>query len=196
MHLVVGLGNPGPEYADSRHNVGFMIVDAFAVGHRAGRWRRAFRAQIAEARMAGRRLTLAKPLTFMNLAGESVAPLARHLGAPPGEILVVHDDKDLPAGVLRLKVGGGDAGHKGVRSVMEQLADDGFYRLRVGIGPPPPGLEVSDYVLEPADQDTRLMLRELVAQGTEALAMVLAQGPERAMTTINRRTRPDEGKQA
>ena len=134
--LIVGLGNPGPGYAANRHNAGYMVADVLAAragaGFRAGK----FQAAVAEGRLAGQPVTLGKPLTFMNLSGGPVAGLCRYYRVPPGRLLVIHDELDIPFGTIRLKQGGGDNGHNGLRSVTASLGTREYYRLRFGIGRP------------------------------------------------------------
>lgn len=146
--LVVGLGNPGAEYHGTRHNVGFEIVDLLARRHH-GSWRTSRqRAEVCEVQTAAGRIALAKPQTYMNLAGESVKALVRHHDLDLGDVLVAYDELDLQLGVLRLKFGGGSAGHNGVKSVLACLGSRDFARLRFGIGRPPGRMPGADYVLK------------------------------------------------
>ena len=145
--LIVGLGNPGPGYAANRHNAGYMVADVLAAragaGFRAGK----FQAAVAEGRLAGQPVTLGKPLTFMNLSGGPVAGLCRYYRVPPGRLLVIHDELDIPFGTIRLKQGGGDNGHNGLRSVTASLGTREYYRLRFGIGRPPGRMDPAVFVL-------------------------------------------------
>lgn len=146
--LVVGLGNPGAEYHGTRHNIGFEIVDLLARRHH-GSWRTSRqRAEVCEVQTAAGRVALAKPQTYMNLAGESIKALLRHHDLDLGAVLVAYDELDLPLGVLRLKLGGGTAGHNGVKSVVACLGSKDFARLRFGIGRPPGRMPGADYVLK------------------------------------------------
>ncbi len=174
--LVVGLGNPGPEYADTRHNVGFRVVELLATRAGGGRFsRHRTGADVLEGRLAGRRVVLAKPRTYMNVSGGPVAGLVRYYG---GELVVVHDDLDLGFGVVRLKQGGGEGGHNGLRSISTSLGTKDYLRVRFGIGRPPGRQDPADYVLKRFSATERKELEfavDLAADATEAL---LAEGLE------------------
>ena len=189
MGLVVGLGNPGKEYASHRHNVGFMVVDDLAPRVRADSTREKFSGELAKGSHAGEDLALLKPLTFMNLSGDSVQPAAAFFKVPPSQVLVVHDELDLPFGEVRLKVGGGHAGHNGLRSIIQRLGSQEFARVRVGIGRPPPGFrgEVADFVLSPFDALERAELADVLKRATEIVLDVLARGVAPAMNTHNKK---------
>jgi PTH1 family peptidyl-tRNA hydrolase len=181
--LVVGLGNPGPEYARNRHNVGFMIVDLLADRSRVrfGRHRRAA-ALVAEARLglgdAAPRLVLAKPLSFMNLAGGPVAALSQFYKIPVGRIVAVHDELDLPYGQLRLKIGGGEGGHNGLRSMSRSLGSKDYLRVRFGIGRPPGRQDPADFVLGDFSAGERKELDFLVDRAADAVEAVITKGLE------------------
>ena len=184
--LVVGLGNPGKKYEETRHNIGFVVADAI---HRAGvfaEWREKFSGVFAK----GNDSSLLKPQTFMNLSGDSVQPCAAFLKVEPREIIVVHDELDLPFGDTRLKFGGGHAGHNGLRSIIQRLGTPDFVRVRVGIGRPPPGFrgEIADYVLTGFDPVERAQLPDVVSGATAAAQSVLTNGVSVAMNAVN--TRP------
>ncbi|MCS6901757.1 MAG: aminoacyl-tRNA hydrolase, partial [Myxococcales bacterium] len=148
MFLVAGLGNPGPRYADTRHNFGFLALDALAARLGAEPFRETFSAQIARARFGQEELVLLKPQTFMNLSGQSIQPAAAFFKVPAPAVLVLHDELDLPFGTIRVKQGGGHAGHNGLRSLIDRLGTPDFLRVRLGIGRPPPRSdEVTDEVL-------------------------------------------------
>jgi len=174
--LVVGLGNPGPEYADTRHNVGFRVVELLAARAGGGRFsRHKSNADVLEGRLAGRRVVLAKPRTYMNVSGAPVAGLVRYYG---GELVVVHDDLDLGFGVVRLKQGGGEGGHNGLRSISTSLGTKDYLRVRFGIGRPPGRQDPADFVLKRFSATERKDLDfavDLAADATEAL---LADGLE------------------
>ena len=174
--LVVGLGNPGPEYADTRHNVGFHVVELLAARAGGGRFsRHKSNADVLEGRLAGRRVVLAKPRTYMNVSGGPVAGLVRYYG---GELVVVHDDLDLGFGVVRLKQGGGEGGHNGLRSISTSLGTKDYLRVRFGIGRPPGRQDPADFVLKRFSATERKVLDfavDLAADATEAL---LADGLE------------------
>ena len=182
----MGLGNPGPEYRGSRHNVGFEVVDLLVDRH-GGRLRHGReRALVDEVRMGGSRVALAKPQTFMNLSGESVAPLVRRFGIEDtGALVVVHDELDLPLGRLKVKVGGGLAGHNGLRSIKSHLHSDAFVRVRIGVGKPPSKEQGADHVLRRVGKAERKVLDEVVSIAADAVEIILAEGPEAAMTRYN-----------
>jgi PTH1 family peptidyl-tRNA hydrolase len=168
--LVVGLGNPGAEYADTRHNVGFRVVDMLATRAGGGRFsRHRSNADVLEGRLAGRRVVLAKPRTYMNVSGGPVAGLVKYFG---GDLVVVHDDLDLGFGVLRLKLGGGEGGHNGLRSISASLGTKDYLRVRFGIGRPPGRQDPADFVLKRFSGTERKDLEfavDLAADATEAL---------------------------
>lgn len=186
MLLVVGLGNPGPEYASTRHNAGFMVVDRLARVLGLS-WRRApYPGLEARGGAAGERLVLLKPMTFMNLSGGAVAAAARRHGAGPAEICVVYDDLDLPPGALRIRGGGGGAGgHRGVLSIIEALGSRDFLRVRVGIGRPLPGQDAARHVLSPFAEREWEAVAPALERAAEAVLAVLREGPERAMNRFN-----------
>jgi len=184
--LVVGLGNPGREYARHRHNVGHMVADELARRH-GGTWRSKFSGQVAEIRLDGHKLALLKPETYMNESGRAVGAAARFFKLEPGEVLVVHDEGDFDLGRLELKVGGGLAGHNGLRSIAQHLKTQDFLRLRIGVGRPERGdpRPLADYVLsdfEPADDS-----EQLVARAADAVEQLDAEGVEQAQRAVNRR---------
>ncbi len=147
--LIVGLGNPGPRYADHRHNVGFRAVAALAEAHGLAFRRTEHRARTAHGTMEGRRVILAQPQTWMNESGQAVAPLAHFYKIPPERLLVVYDDLDIPLGTLRYRARGSSGGHRGVQSIIRQLGTSDFPRLRLGIGRPPGRMDPAAYVLQP-----------------------------------------------
>ena len=170
--LVVGLGNPGPKYADTRHNVGFAVVERLAA--RAGARFKAHRgvADVAEGRLAGTRVVLARPRSYMNVSGGPVTSVARYYGVPPELLVVVHDDLDLGFGTIRLKRGGGEGGHNGLRSISQSLGTRDYLRARFGIGRPPGRQDPADFVLRrfSAAERTEVDLAvELCADAVEAL---------------------------
>ena len=168
--LVVGLGNPGAEYADTRHNVGFRVVDLLATRAGGGRFsRHRSNADVLEGRLAGRRVVLAKPRSYMNVSGGPVAGLVKYFG---GDLVVVHDDLDLGFGVVRLKLGGGEGGHNGLRSISASLGTKDYLRVRFGIGRPPGRQDPADFVLKRFSGTERKELEfavDLAADATEAL---------------------------
>jgi peptidyl-tRNA hydrolase, PTH1 family len=184
--LVVGLGNPGREYARNRHNVGHLVVEELARRH-DGAWRSKFSGQLAEIRLDGHKVALLKPETFMNESGRAVGGAARFYKLEPGEVLVVHDEGDFDLGRLELKAGGGLAGHNGLRSIAQHLKTRDFLRLRIGVGRPERGdpRPLADYVLsdfEPADD-----AETLIARAADAVEQLDADGIEQAQRVVNRR---------
>ncbi|MFS8639461.1 MAG: aminoacyl-tRNA hydrolase [Symbiobacteriaceae bacterium] len=184
-YLIVGLGNPGPQYDQTRHNVGFMVVDALARRIRVADWRRGFASLWLEADWRGERLTLLKPQTYMNRSGEAVAQAVRALRMQPGQLLVIYDDLDLPLGHLRLRPRGGSGGHRGMLSVIEHLGTEDFPRLRIGIGRPPAGVDPADYVLAPFADAERSVVERAVQRAVEACLAVVAAGLQLAMSRYN-----------
>jgi PTH1 family peptidyl-tRNA hydrolase len=182
--LLVGLGNPGPEYARNRHNVGFMCLDRLAERHGISRWHRKHHALVAEGLVAGHPVVLAKPQTFMNLSGQAGRPLVRHYGVPLADLLVVHDDLDLELGVLRLRRQGSSAGHKGVQHIIDTLGSREFPRLRIGIGRPVRGDPV-DYVLSDFTLDESIVMDRALDRAVEAIVAWLELGIEAAMNAFN-----------
>jgi PTH1 family peptidyl-tRNA hydrolase len=183
--LIVGLGNPGPQYARNRHNVGFMVLDRLAGDLGIAVDRAKFKGRFGTGDADGRQVALLEPQTYMNLSGESVSPARSFFGVEPADILVIHDELDLPYGTLRLKVGGGHAGHNGLRSIIEQLGRNDFVRLRVGIGRPTRG-SVEKYVLSDfAPGDEQAFLPDLIERGVAAVRLAIQQGAARAMNQVN-----------
>lgn len=184
--LVVGLGNPGPEYAETRHNVGFRVVELLAARAGGGRFsRHRSNADVLEGRLAGRRVVLAKPRTYMNVSGGPVAGLAQYFSVPVTDVVVVHDELDLDFGVVRLKRGGGEGGHNGLRSVSRSLGSKEYLRVRFGIGRPPGRQDPADFVLKRfsgAEQKELDLAVDLAADAAEAL---LADGLEAAQNRFH-----------
>jgi PTH1 family peptidyl-tRNA hydrolase len=182
--LVAGLGNPGREYERTRHNAGWMVVDELARRH-GGSFRSKFSGQLAEVRDEERRLALLKPETYMNVSGRSVGAATRFFKVDPGSLLVVHDDVDLEPGRLQARLGGGLAGHNGLRSIAEALGTQDFLRLRIGVGRPERGdrRPVADYVLSPFGDD--IDVEELVARAADAVEAMSRDGLEAAQSRYN-----------
>ncbi len=176
MLLLVGLGNPGPRYAQNRHNVGFLAVDAIHRRHGFGPWRQKFSAEIADGTLAGERVLLVKPLTYMNESGRSVGEIVRFHKLAPADVVVIHDELDLPPGKVRLKTGGGHGGHNGLRSLTDHLGD-AYRRLRVGIGHPGDKALVHNYVLHDFAKGDAAWLDPLL-DAVAAEAPLLAEGKD------------------
>lgn len=189
--LVVGLGNPGAEYEGTRHNVGAEVVELLATRHGAKLRKGKERAMVDEVVVAGRRLALAIPMTYMNLSGEAVAPLVRRHGIEdPHHLVIVHDELDLPVGRLKLKLGGGLAGNNGLKSIKAHLHTDDFARVRIGIGKPPGRAEGADHVLKRPGKLDRAELDIVVAEAADAVEMILSEGIDAAMHRHNTRPEP------
>ncbi len=185
--LVVGLGNPGSGYAGNRHNVGFGVLAVLA-GRTGGRFAaHKARADVLEGRLAGRRVVLAKPRTFMNLSGAAVAGLQRYYKVPTEQVIVVHDELDLPFGSLRLKLGGGDNGHNGLRSISGSLGSRDYLRVRFGIGRPPGRQDPAEFVLRDFAASERRVLDDLLEQAADAVEALLAGGLEAAQNVFHAR---------
>lgn len=184
--LIVGLGNPGRRYAGTRHNIGFMTVEALGRHLKAGSWREDRLAAQTEARTEGGPLLLLKPLTFMNLSGQAVRAAAARLSIPPARVLVVSDDLDLPFGRLRLRPGGSTGGHNGLRSIEADLGTREFPRLRLGIGRPLQGDPI-DWVLAPFDAQEVSCLPLITEAAREMLMATLTEGLLAAMNRYNGR---------
>jgi PTH1 family peptidyl-tRNA hydrolase len=184
LWLVVGLGNPGKKYAANRHNVGFMAVDQFGRDKSLPDWREKFSGVYSR----GDDVMALKPMTFMNLSGDSVQPAAAFVKVEPANVIVLHDELDLPWGDVRLKLGGGHAGHNGLRSIIGRLGAD-FVRVRIGIGRPPPGFrgEVADFVLHDFDSAERAELPNVLSRAVSAVNAVLEKGFAAAQNTVNTR---------
>ena len=176
LALIVGLGNPGPSYAGNRHNVGFMVLDELArrvggrfTSHKAG-------ADLLEGRLAGLRVIMARPRSFMNISGPAVAGTARYFKIPATDVVVVHDDLDLDYGVLKVKRGGGEGGHNGLRSISACLGSKDYLRVRFGIGRPPGRMDPADFVLRDFSPVQRRELDLLVDRCADAVEQLLVQG--------------------
>ena len=185
FYLIAGLGNPGPKYAANRHNVGFRCLENLASAYHLRFDRQQKRARVALGIIQGRRVVLAQPQTFMNESGRAVVPLARFYQVPPHRLLVVYDDLDLPPWTVRMRPEGGSGGHKGMRSIIEQLGDQGFPRLRIGIGRPPGRMEAVDYVLRDFSAEEALQLEEMLDRAVAAIETWLVQGIDMAMSRHN-----------
>ncbi|SDZ92588.1 aminoacyl-tRNA hydrolase [Rubrimonas cliftonensis] len=173
MRLFVGLGNPGPRYADTRHNIGWMALDAIAEAHAFAPFRAKFQGRLAEGVLGGEKVMLLKPETFMNLSGQSVGEAARFHKLAPSEIVVFHDELDLAPGKLRVKLGGGHAGHNGLRSLHQHIGPD-YARVRMGIGHPGDKNRVADYVLHPFHKADREWLDDMLAGVCDGVAKLAA----------------------
>jgi PTH1 family peptidyl-tRNA hydrolase len=184
-YLIVGLGNPGPKYAANRHNAGFRCLERLAADHGLSFDRRQKKARVARGMVDGHRVVLAQPQTFMNDSGQSVAPLMRFYKVPAERLLVVYDELDLPLGTLRMRPEGGSGGHKGMRSIIAQLGDRRFARLRIGIGRPPGRMDPAAYVLQDFAVDEEPLIEETLERAVAAIETWLVEGVEIAMSRHN-----------
>ncbi|WP_431958229.1 aminoacyl-tRNA hydrolase [Nocardia lijiangensis] len=184
--LVIGLGNPGPEYERTRHNVGFLVADVLAerVGGRFAVHKKSG-ADLLQARLDGRQVLIAKPRSYMNLSGRPVAALARFFSVPPTEVIVVHDELDLPFGAVKLKRGGGEGGHNGLRSISSALTTKEYVRTRIGIGRPPGRQDPADFVLKPFSTPERKEVPVIVEQAADAVELLLRVGLETAQNQLH-----------
>jgi PTH1 family peptidyl-tRNA hydrolase len=184
-YLIVGLGNPGRDYRDTRHNVGFMAIDRFCEiqGARLGKVK--FQAIIGETRIGGAKVILAKPQTFMNLSGNAVASIVRFYKIPLEQILVIHDDLDLPFGTVRLRPGGGAGGQKGLKSTIDRLGTQQFPRMRIGIGRPPGQMDAAAYVLQKFGSADQEELDFILRRAVEAIEVFVRNGLDPAMNQFN-----------
>ena len=187
MKLIVGLGNPGPEYAATRHNIGFMVTATLAERNGIALKRKGHQGIYGTGRVAGIEATILLPQTYMNRSGTSVVSACQSLGVKPGDLIVVHDEIDLDFGALRIKIGGGHGGHNGLRSIAAALGETEYNRLRLGIGRPPTGGDVSRYVLSCFNAAERAQLQEYTEKATDALELLVQKGPQEAMNLYNNR---------
>jgi PTH1 family peptidyl-tRNA hydrolase len=185
--LVVGLGNPGREHEGQRHNVGFVVTGELQRAWGLPDFKARFNGLLTRGEVGGRPVALLQPQTYMNLSGECVQPAAAFLGAAVGDVLVVHDELDLPFGDVRIKVGGGHAGHNGLRSLIQRMGSPDFTRVRVGIGRPPPGdgRDVAGWVLSRFDAPEKAELPGIVGRAADAVTRVLKDGPAAAMLAVH-----------
>jgi PTH1 family peptidyl-tRNA hydrolase len=184
-YLVTGLGNPGREYRDTRHNIGFMVIDQLCKSLGVSLSRVQSKALVAVATWDGRKIILAKPQTFMNLSGQAVGGLMRFYKVPPEQLIIAHDDIDLPLGTLRLRPGGGSAGQKGIQSTIQQLGTQNFARLRLGVGRPPGQMNPSAYVLQRFSNAEMEILALLLDRAADAVRTFVRDGLDAAMNQYN-----------
>lgn len=184
--IVVGLGNPGEKYAGTRHNIGFDVVDELASRARTSFSRhKKSGAEVAGARLVGRQVFLAKPQSFMNLSGEPVGALARFYSVEPTDVIAVHDELDIDFGLVRLKRGGGEGGHNGLKSLTQHLGTRDYLRVRAGIGRPPGRQDPADYVLKPFAKTEKPEVPLLIANAADAVELLIRDGLEPAQNTVH-----------
>jgi peptidyl-tRNA hydrolase, PTH1 family len=195
-HIVVGLGNPGSAYSRHRHNLGFMVVDELA-RQTDGSWRKDSKSsETCRVQLEGSSVIMIKPQTFMNLSGKAVAPVLAKTYSDPSDLIVVHDDMDIALGRVRIKVGGGAGGHKGVRSIMDSLRFSDFIRVRMGVGRPPVHVPPESFVLSGFDPEEKSVVSDLVSLGCRAVSLVVAHGVIRAQNLLHSEKDEDGSKAA
>ncbi len=187
IRALIGLGNPGKEYENTRHNVGFQVVSHLIASYSPAMVERKFRASWGFAMAEGRKILFVKPLTFMNRSGEAVGEIIKYFGIPPGRMLVIHDDLDLPFARIRIAQRGGSGGHKGIQSIIEHVGSPDFPRLKIGIGRPKHSEPVETFVLQPPYPEDREAFEKMTAQAEKAARAVLATCLSDAMNEFNRR---------
>ena len=187
MKLIVGLGNPGTDYAETRHNIGFMVATRLAERSGVALKRKGYQGFYGVGRVAGEEATILLPQTYMNRSGESVAPACQSLGVTPADLIVVHDEIDLEFACLRIKAGGGHGGHNGLRSIGAVLGETDYSRLRMGVGRPPAGGDVSAHVLSRFIAVERALLERFIDTATNALEDLIRNGVQDAMNRYNNR---------
>lgn len=196
MKIIAGLGNPGAEYARTKHNVGFMFVDALAERLHAPSWKENFFSFVTEVHIGGEKAFLVKPLTYMNNSGEVLGSMLSYYKMETENLTVVHDDMDIPAGTVRIRKKGGSGGHNGIKSIIAHVGSEDFARVRIGIGRPMPGWTVINHVLAPfATEDTQ-KIHEAISYLLPAVECIVTDGVDRAMNRYNphkKKTREQEG---
>ena len=187
LKLIIGLGNPGPEHADTRHNAGFWCIDRLAARLGGGlRPHARYHGEVGRVTLEGRELWLLKPMTYMNRSGMAARALLDYMRIEVAEALIAHDELDLGVGVVRLKQGGGSGGHNGLKDLITQIGD-GFWRLRLGIGRPANSEDVIDYVLKRAPAAEQALLDGAIAAASEAIPKLVSEGAEKVMNSLHRR---------
>ena len=195
MKMIAGLGNPGSEYARTKHTVGFMFLDALAEKLGADNWKTKYDALVAEARIGTEKVLLVKPLTYMNESGRAVGPLMSWYKLAPEDLIVVHDDMDIPAGTIRIRRKGSAGGHNGMKSILYHVGDENFPRLRIGIGRPLPGWTVVKHVLAPFSEEDVPKIREAIDYLLPALECVVTDSVDLAMNRYNPKKQKAKKKQ-
>ncbi len=186
IRFIVGLGNPGSQYRGTRHNIGFEVIDELLVSLGGG-WRSSSGAEIAEARLGDASLVFVKPMTFMNRSGQPLSPIVNFHKGSLESIVVIHDEIDIPAGSVRIKTGGGEGGHNGLKSISTELGGKEYHRVRIGVGRPPRAeWEVSDWVLSRFSKDEGPLIQTAVLRGCEAVRSIVIDGPKQAQNIFNR----------
>ncbi|MFH1147015.1 MAG: aminoacyl-tRNA hydrolase [Pseudomonadota bacterium] len=192
MLCIIGLGNPGQKYNDTRHNAGFMVLDHFAAASNIPLVQKQLDSLFGKGQIETKNVFLAKPLTFMNRSGSAVGRILRYYKLSPDNLLVVHDDLDLPAGRIRIVKNGGPGGHNGVASIIESLGSQNFDRLKIGIGRPTPPEQPEDYVLKPFSVQDKAVIEEVLERAVAAIGVIIRKGITPAMNIYNVKTRPPQ----
>ena len=193
MKIFVGLGNPTPEYAKTKHNVGFMLADRLANKISAENWHEKFNALVSEAFFDGEKVLIVKPQTFMNLSGESVAPIMNFYKIDAENLVVAHDDMDLPLGMIRLRPKGSGGGHHGIESIIQHIGTQNFPRIRIGVGRPPQNWTVNHHVLSPFNQNDAEKISATLDELVPAILCIFSEGINNAMNKFNpKRKKSDE----
>lgn len=187
MYLIVGLGNPGDKYSNTRHNVGFMVLDRLVAESGARPLASKWKAMVWKGALAGQGAVMVKPLTFMNLSGDAVRPIATYYRIAPENIIVIHDDLDLQCGTIKLSTKKGPGGHNGIKSIIQRLGTTIFNRVRIGIGRPPLAMPVERYVLARFSADEQELITPAIARAEEAVSLIAEKGLAAAMQEIHRR---------
>jgi PTH1 family peptidyl-tRNA hydrolase len=185
MKIIAGLGNPGSEYAATKHNVGFMLVDALADKLGIDNWQDKFDAKVAQGFLGTEKILLVKPLTYMNESGRAIGPLMNFYKLEPEDLIVVHDDMDIPAGTVRIRKKGSAGGHNGIKSVLAHLGDEHFARVRIGIGRPLPGWTVVNHVLAPFTDEDKPKIKEAINYLLPAVECIVKDDVDMAMNKYN-----------
>ena len=185
MKIIAGLGNPGAEYAQTKHNVGFMLVESLAVRLNAPAWKEDFFSAITEVRIGGEKVFLVKPLTYMNSSGEALGPMLSYYKMDAHDLVVVHDDMDIPAGTVRIRKKGGSGGHNGIKSILTHVGSEDFTRVRIGIGRPPAGWTVINHVLAPFAAEDAPKIHTAIDYLLPAVECIVTDGVDLAMNKYN-----------
>lgn len=195
MKIIAGLGNPGAEYAKTRHNVGFMLVDALAAKLGADDWREKYDAMVLETRIGLEKVLLVKPLTYMNESGRAIGPLLSWYKLEAEDLIVVHDDMDIPAGTIRIRKKGSAGGHNGIKSLLAHVGDEHFARVRIGIGRPLPGWTVIHHVLAPFPSEDVPKIKEAIDYLLTAVECIVTEDVDMAMNKFNPHKKKKEKKE-
>ena len=196
MKIIAGLGNPGAEYAHTKHNVGFMLVDMLAEKLGAASWKEDFFSALTEVRIGGEKVFLVKPLTYMNNSGEALGPMLSYYKLDVDDLVVVHDDMDIPAGMVRVRRKGSSGGHNGIKSIIAHVGSEDFARVRIGIGRPPAGWTVIHHVLAPFSTEDAPKIRAAIDYLLPAVESIVTDGVDFAMNRYNphkKKTKKQEG---